>query len=208
MQSPTQSIQVHHQDQTSPQATVSPSISISSSSLSIHQLLLLEDTNKTIQTSSFPPAPQVSTFSMNTIIANNVILPPTLQTTQILHPLNIPATSLNSPHPQTTNTAGIFTPNCLIPLDLTTNLPKKNGSTMRLIFQNVNGLPTTPKHPKLDSIQSFMTLNQVDVLGVSEVNVAWHTIPTLNQLHSLTCEWFETCHLSIAWNTHEKTKST
>ena len=164
--------------------------------------------NTNTQTLPSPPSSQASTLPTYIIPDNNAFTFPIQQNTQTLHPSYIPATSSHHLYPQNNNNECNFPPNSTNTNDSMTQLPTKNSMTMRLIFQNVNGLPTTPKHPKLDSIQSFMALNQVDVMGMSEVNVAWHTIPTNNRLHSLTSEWFETRHLSIAWNTHEDPLST
>jgi len=208
-QTPTQSNLAQHQAQASLQANVSSSISIPCSTSSIPLPSTLEDMNTTnTQTLPSPPSSQASALPTYIIPDNNAFTFPIQQNTQTLHPSYIPATSSHHLYPQNNNNERNFPPNSTNTNDSMTQLPTKNSMTMRLIFQNVNGLPTTPKHPKLDSIQSFMALNQVDVMGVSEVNVAWHTIPTNNRLHSLTSEWFETRHLSIAWNTHEDPLST
>ena len=82
-------------------------------------------------------------------------------------------------------------------------LPSKASSSLRIVFQNINGLPIRSSNPKLDSLQAFINNNHVDVMGLSELNSVWHLIPTTSHLPALTAEWFESCHLGLAWNTNE-----
>jgi len=45
-------------------------------------------------------------------------------------------------------------------------------------------------------------------MGMSEVNVAWHQVNFHKRLGSCTSEWFESCHVTTAWNQHESFHST
>jgi len=51
----------------------------------------------------------------------------------------------------------------------------------------------------LDSLQAFINDNQVDVMGLSELNLAWHLIPTTSWLPALMAKWFESCHLGLEY---------
>jgi len=53
---------------------------------------------------------------------------------------------------------------------------------------------------KNNSLHCFITDHQVDVYGMSEVNVAWHHINFHKWLGSCMSEWFESCHIMTAWN--------
>jgi len=41
------------------------------------------------------------------------------------------------------------------------------------------------------------------MMGMSEVNVAWHHVNFHERLGSRTSEWFESWHVTTAWNQHE-----
>jgi len=87
-------------------------------------------------------------------------------------------------------------------------VPQKQSSSICIIFQNVHGLPKHNHHPKNDSLRCFLTEHQVDVMGMSEVNVAWHQVNFHERLGSRTSEWFESRHVMTAWNQHESFHST
>jgi len=73
-------------------------------------------------------------------------------------------------------TKKLNTPLPTLPPDSTPTLPQKNPSSLCIVFQNVHGLPQHNQHPKNDSLRCFITDHQVDVYGMSEVNVAWHQV--------------------------------
>jgi len=52
------------------------------------------------------------------------------------------------------------------------NMPKKHPSTLRIVFQNINGIPHHSANLKVDSLKAFMDENGVDIFGISKVNKA------------------------------------
>jgi len=86
-------------------------------------------------------------------------------------------------------------------------LPQKQSSSICIIFQNVHGLPKHNHHPKNNSLCCFLTEHQVDVMGMSEVKVAWHQVH-FHESGSCTSKWFESHHVMRAWNQHESFHST
>jgi len=77
-------------------------------------------------------------------------------------------------------------------------LPWKSSSTLRIVFQNVHGLPKHNQHPKHNSLQSFLNNYQIDLFRMSEVNIAWHNVTFHECLGSQTTEWFESRHVMTA----------
>jgi len=68
------------------------------------------------------------------------------------------------------------------------------------MFQNINGLPIQSQHPKNESVRDTMLRHNIDILGISEVNIAWHKVRGEARLGECTAEWFEARHLTRAWN--------
>jgi len=83
----------------------------------------------------------------------------------------------DSPHPTTpcddthiSDTLPMMAiPNC----NSLSSLPTKISSSLRIVFQNVHGLPWHNRHPKNDSLRCFVADNNIDVFGMSEVNIDW-----------------------------------
>jgi len=73
-------------------------------------------------------------------------------------------------------------------------------SNISILFQNINGLPVSTNHPKNDSIKDTIHRHNIDVIALSEVNIAWHQVPGNTRLGERSAEWFETRHISVAWN--------
>jgi len=154
---------------------------------------------------SFPVSPPIQNIKQNQDLAtfsSPVSLSsvfPSVSTYTTQNPENPEIIPLTLPSPAPTTTIPIINPPALSP-----TFPPKAPSSFRIVFQNINGLPIRSSNPKLDSIQAFINAHQVDVMGLSELNSAWHLIPTASRLPALTAKWFESCHLGLAWNTTEK----
>jgi len=71
------------------------------------------------------------------------------------------------------------------------------------MFLNINGLPVRWTHSKNENLCEFIKEMQVDICGLSKVNVAWSKVSDVDQLHQCTKEWYEARHVSLAWNTME-----
>jgi len=68
------------------------------------------------------------------------------------------------------------------------------------MFQNINGLPASVNNPKNDSLKETMINHQIDIMGLSKINIAWHKAPGQTRMGERTVEWFEARQVSIAWN--------
>jgi len=64
-------------------------------------------------------------------------------------------------------------------------------STINIFFRNINRLLTLTNHPKNDSIKDTINWHQIDVLALSEVNIAWQQVPGHTRLSERSAEWFE-----------------
>jgi len=76
----------------------------------------------------------------------------------------------------------------------------EHDKTINIMFQNINGLPIQAQHPKNESVRDTMLRHNIDILGISEVNIAWHKVRGKARLGEQTAEWFEARHLTQAWN--------
>ena len=72
-------------------------------------------------------------------------------------------------------------------------------AVLRVVSQNVSGLPASPNHIKYADLQSFMLDYSVDVLCVSETNVAWHNVSETEQLAQVVRPWFRSSVTHVAW---------
>ena len=71
---------------------------------------------------------------------------------------------------------------------------------IKIMFQNINGLPADVKNPKNDSLKETMITHNIDIMGLCETNIAWHKAPGHMRMGERTAEWFEARHVSVAWN--------
>jgi len=77
----------------------------------------------------------------------------------------------------------------------------KQMGTIRLILQNVDGIPTHKDGDlKLDCLHQFTTANQVDIIALTELNTAWDKLPYQARLPNKTRGWWEACHWSVSHN--------
>ncbi len=71
-------------------------------------------------------------------------------------------------------------------------LGNKQKGTIRLILQNVDGIPTHEDGDiKLDCLHQFTTANKVDIIALTELNTAWDKLPYQARLPSKTRGWWE-----------------
>jgi len=75
-------------------------------------------------------------------------------------------------------------------------------------FSDFNGFPMVNNHPKNDSLQSFINEHNINIFGISGMNVTWHKVNFHEHLGSHTSEWFKHCHISSAWNLHDNLHTT
>jgi hypothetical protein len=70
-------------------------------------------------------------------------------------------------------------------------MTKKGTDIMRIGFQNFNGLSSQPNDPVDDSVRHWITDNDFDVFGISEMNLWWPAIPASRQFRERIREWWD-----------------
>jgi len=84
-------------------------------------------------------------------------------------------------------------------------LGNKQKGTIRLILQNVDGIPTHEDGDiKLDCLHQFTTANKVDIIALTELNMAWDKLPYQAQLPYKTRGWWEVYHWSVSHNKNDQ----
>ena len=73
-------------------------------------------------------------------------------------------------------------------------------TALRIATINMNGLPKHDNHPKNGLLREAINTHQIDVLGLSEINLKWDRIYPSNRLKQRTARWWEHCHCSYAYN--------
>ena len=72
-------------------------------------------------------------------------------------------------------------------------------TTLRVATINVGGLPTQANHPKYQSLQAFALSNDVDILCLTEVNVAWQHVEESAHVSQIVRPWFRSTFCRTAW---------
>ena len=80
---------------------------------------------------------------------------------------------------------------------------EEDSGSIRIAFQNTNGLGFDPGGRKYNQIFNFINKFAVDILGMAETNSYWPKIPIGQRLFDKTKEWFEARHLSVGFNKTE-----
>jgi hypothetical protein len=76
----------------------------------------------------------------------------------------------------------------------------KNNNTLRIGFQNVEGLPTLPGKLKEDNIWSRIKKWGFDIFGIAEINLDCRVLNEQERFPHRTKEWWEHQHVSWAHN--------
>ena len=80
------------------------------------------------------------------------------------------------------------------------SITTKHDRSLRIMFQNVNGLPSKNEGQKnthiLDTVNNF----NVDVLALSETNKYWPNIPTDHRPQNRFRGWWENSHVNYSFN--------
>ena len=79
---------------------------------------------------------------------------------------------------------------------------------LRIGFWNCGGLPAANSDPKNRMIREWIQQHQFNIVGLSECNVHWKKLQADQRLPERTMGWFESLHLSLAYNLNWKPKST
>ena len=87
------------------------------------------------------------------------------------------------------------------------DIQHKHKTHFRILTININGLPQVRSHPKYGTIREQVTKCQVDVLGMSEINLRWNKFSTYDRLSQRTSTWWENSHCQYAYNCHDVSTS-
>ena len=77
---------------------------------------------------------------------------------------------------------------------------KKNSNTLRVVFQNVNGLMPKDNEDKRELIRDFINDYKVDIFMMAEVNVNWKIVGKKHDLRSITKKWYKDSRVAVAHN--------
>ena len=79
---------------------------------------------------------------------------------------------------------------------------------VRILFQNVRGIPKSSLDPTNHAWSSRLSAYRTDVALLSEVNANWSAIPHEDQLAVRCKEYWATTRCQVAWNKHHDKDST
>ena len=81
-----------------------------------------------------------------------------------------------------------------------------NPNTLRIATLNINGLPKDVSHAKNGLLREAIACNNIDILGLSEINKKWDRVYPSNRLKQRIKRWWENCH--YAYNYKDVSKAT
>ena len=81
---------------------------------------------------------------------------------------------------------------------------KKSEKVIRIAFQNINGFGHTKGSIKQSEIREFMQEKEIDVYGLSEINVNWRITSKTNSIYDIVRGWFERQHVAVGYNQHDR----
>jgi len=86
------------------------------------------------------------------------------------------------------------------------NNPLSND-TFWICTLNINSFPLSPKHPKLAALRSFIHTQQLDIIGLSEINVNWNQFSPHPRINHRVEKWWETVNCTYANNIYDTIQS-
>ena len=86
------------------------------------------------------------------------------------------------------------------------HLKKKRKGTLRILFQNPQGLgqmvqADSTYSDKINKLKYVLLKHDIDILGLSEINKDWRKVPYQRSLWNVTDGWFEHRRITTATNT-------
>ena len=84
---------------------------------------------------------------------------------------------------------------------------KNKHNHFRLTTININGLPQHRSHPKYGSIREQVHTHQIDILGLSEINLKWNQFSSYDRMAQRTSKWWENTNCRYAYNSHDVSTS-
>ena len=82
----------------------------------------------------------------------------------------------------------------------------KAKKTLRIVFQNINGLGTSEETDKRDFIREFINTYKIDCFCMAEVNTNWKIVARKESLSALAKKWFRHSRVITAHNVVSNTK--
>ena len=80
----------------------------------------------------------------------------------------------------------------------------KSPNSTRILAININGIGVTRSNEKCTSLRRYIQEHQVDVTCISETNVNWAKLRTMNTLWDRTKGWFEHRIIGVAYNIQQR----
>jgi hypothetical protein len=78
-------------------------------------------------------------------------------------------------------------------------LGPKQEKCFRIGLMNINGFPMSGRQVKADDIRGFLLAHQFDIMGFTEVNVHWNSLPSEQRLEVQTRGWFTSIKRTTAY---------
>lgn len=104
----------------------------------------------------------------------------------------------------TTTTMATPTPNHGVPQDTPErfgdDVTTKHDNSIRIMFQNINGLPAKKDKQKNTHILETVNGFETDIFAASEVNKYWPNIPADHRPQHRFRGWWENSHIGFAYN--------
>ena len=87
-------------------------------------------------------------------------------------------------------------------------MEKKMEHELRIIYININSLPTRSSHPKNRMIYDAITTCEGDVLAMTEINKYWPKVEEQDKWRERTLGWWRASKTTLAYNRKDITSST
>ena len=83
-----------------------------------------------------------------------------------------------------------------------------SSALLRIATLNINGLPKESRHVKNSLLREAIASHNIDIIGLSEINIKWDRLYPSNRLKQRASRWWESCHCNYAYNYHDLSTAT
>ena len=73
----------------------------------------------------------------------------------------------------------------------------KGNEVLRIVLENINGLPKHTSHPKYGILREIISNLNVDIIGFLELNIKWDRVYPSNRLKQRTVSWWQNFSLLV-----------
>ena len=85
----------------------------------------------------------------------------------------------------------------------------KGEDVLRITTVNINGLPKNTTHPKYGILRESISLLNIDIIGLSELNIKWDRVYPTDRMKQRTASWWQNpTNCSYAYNYKDLSQST